>query len=70
MRVTYDPSAGAAYIYIVDTISRGEARQSVAVHDGDVMLDLDANGRLLGIEILGAERLLRPETLAAAERLG
>jgi uncharacterized protein YuzE len=70
MRITFDPSAGAAYIYIVDTVVAGEARQSVPVHDGDVVLDLDANGKLLGIEILGAERPLRPETLSAAEQLG
>ena len=66
MRVTRDPLAGAAYIYLVDTISRGEVHRSVAVHDGNVVLDLDANGRLLGVEILDAERLLRPDTLAEA----
>jgi len=70
MRITYDPSGGTAYIYIVDKIGPGESRETVVVHDGDVMLDLDADGRLLGIEILGAERLLRPETLASAEFLG
>ncbi|RYI21177.1 DUF2283 domain-containing protein [Dermacoccus sp. 147Ba] len=35
----------------------------------DVVLDVDANGRLVGVEVLGASRLLAPEVLAAAHRL-
>lgn len=70
MRITYDPGdGGAAYVYLVDRISPGEAKRQVVTLDGQVLLDLDAEGRLLGVEILGADRLLRPETLAAAKRL-
>jgi uncharacterized protein YuzE len=69
MRITYDPEdEGAAYVYLVDRIDPGEANQQVITLDGNVLLDLDARGRLLGVEILDAKRLLRPETLAAAER--
>jgi uncharacterized protein YuzE len=70
MRITYDPEdGGAAYVYLVSQITPGEAKRQVIALDGQVLLDLDADGRLLGVEILGADRLLRPETLAAAERL-
>jgi len=30
-------------------------------------VDFDAAGRILGIEVLGASRVLRPETIQAAE---
>jgi uncharacterized protein YuzE len=69
MRITYDPSGGAAYVYLVQRIEPGEAQQQVLALDGDLLIDLDANGKILGIEILAADRLLRPETLASAEQL-
>jgi uncharacterized protein YuzE len=68
MEVTYDPEVDAAYIYLVP-ISRGSVHETVCVADeaselaGDVNLDLDKEGRLLGIEILGARRFLPPELL-------
>jgi uncharacterized protein YuzE len=68
MNFTYDPEADAAYIYLVP-IARGGVDETVCVADeypelaGDVNLDLDKEGRLLGIEILGARRFLPPELL-------
>jgi uncharacterized protein YuzE len=37
------------------------------VLDGEVVLDLDANGKLLGLEVVSARALLRPETIAEAD---
>ena len=72
MRITFDRSVNAAYIYLV-SIGRGEA---VKTHDatpphgeGTVMLDFNKNGRLIGIEILNATRVLPHEVLEQAERL-
>ena len=65
MPITYDPSASAAYIYIVDRTDAGEAVDTRVTEDG-LVLDFDKQGYLLGIEVLAAERVLRPETLAAA----
>lgn len=49
MRMTYDPSADALYVYISD----GEVTETREVAP-DVNLDLDAAGAAVGIEILGA----------------
>lgn len=72
MRVTFDPGADAAYVHLVDAIRPGEAVTQVVVSDdrvrGEVILDLDEDGRLLGVEVLGVSDLLRPDTLAHAEK--
>lgn len=47
-RVTYDPVADALYVRVRD----GEVADTVEVAEG-VIVDLDREGRVLGIEILG-----------------
>jgi uncharacterized protein YuzE len=70
MRVTYDAAADMGYIYLVDEIKPGEAvRQVIAGEDEAFVLDLDAQGRLLGIEVFGAGTQLHPNLLAIAERI-
>lgn len=73
VRLTYDPEANAAYVQLVDTIGDGEAttqQHSIVPPggQGEIVLDHDASGRLLGVEVLGADRLLRQEVLESAER--
>ncbi|WP_165975115.1 DUF2283 domain-containing protein [Nonomuraea deserti] len=67
MRIEYDKEADIAYVYVADLIREGEAATQVLVEAdelrGDVVLDLDENGFLIGIEILGASRVLRPAQL-------
>jgi uncharacterized protein YuzE len=71
MRVTYDTEVNAAYIYLKD-IAPGEARHQVGVQDptprGQVILDFDAEGTLIGIEVLDAKEGLPQELLDQAER--
>lgn len=71
LRMTYDPDADAAYIYVMDPIGRGEAAQSAVLDhyfdSASVNVDLDDQNRLLGIELLGVSRLLRPETVPRSE---
>jgi uncharacterized protein YuzE len=72
MRMTFDPDANAAYFYIEDEISPGAAIENVVVErasKGDIVLDFDANGYLLGVEIIGATGLLHGPVLSKAERL-
>ncbi len=73
MKITYDKEADAAYVQLVDGIRDGEA--STQVHSietpgrkGEIIIDFDAAGRILGMEILGAKDVLREETLALAKR--
>jgi uncharacterized protein YuzE len=67
MRVTYDPQADAAYISLRDPIGDGESKRQVVCDDGgiagDIILDFDKEGVLLGIEVLRARRLLPKELL-------
>jgi len=58
MRMTYDASVDAAYIYFVDRIADGAVSETYPCElrgdKGAINLDFDASGRLLGIEVLGA----------------
>jgi len=56
MRIEYDKEADAAYIYFKD-IKEGEIVQSISLNDS-VNIDLDADGRTLGIEIIDASKNL------------
>lgn len=75
MRIRYDARADAAHVSPAETIADGEADAPGLTglvppghgRIGEINLDFDREGRLLGIEILGAGRLLRPEMLESAE---
>lgn len=73
-RAGFDPDADAAYFSFVDAVGPGEAVQQVCVEDerlrGEVILDLDPRGFLLGVEVLYASAQLRPATLQAASAGG
>lgn len=66
MRVTYDESVDAAYIYLTE-IGCGEAQITTPVNN-DINLDFDKDGRLLGIEVLNARNRLPVEVLNQADR--
>ena len=64
LTVRRDPEANAAYLALTD-IGPGESVETIPVHDrtGDLvgLVDLDAQGRVLGIEFLNvAHRLPLP----------
>ena len=63
--IQYDDIADAAYVTLGEEIKPGEATMQVDVAlpdgvGGQVILDFDESGHLLGIEIIGAKALLRP----------
>ena len=74
MRITYDPDADAAFIYLVDSIQNGQVAQShmcdLEIREGAVILAMDQQQRLLGIEILGAAKLLPQVVLEQSEHPG
>jgi uncharacterized protein YuzE len=56
--MTYDPEADAVYIYIAH-ISRGSIDRTDEIAP-NVFVDRDAKGRILGIEVLTASKVLAP----------
>ncbi|MBX4205882.1 DUF2283 domain-containing protein [Candidatus Microgenomates bacterium] len=73
MRITYDKSADAVYIYLKEKIEAGGVNKTYPCDpkevDGMINLDFDIENKLIGIEILGASRKLPKELLDKAERL-
>jgi uncharacterized protein YuzE len=67
MRVEYDRATDQAYIYLRE-IAAGDAVTQVPVfEDGiHIVLDLDAEGRLIGLDVMGASGSLPPDLLRAA----
>jgi uncharacterized protein YuzE len=60
--MTYDPEADAAYI----RIAVGKVAETTDA--GPFVYDMDEQGRVLGIEILGASRTLAPGAWRDAPR--
>jgi uncharacterized protein YuzE len=69
--ITYDPENGSAYISFVPEEAGFIPRSPITLEEvdalgdaaGEIVLDVDEEGRLVGIEILSPEDLLRSETL-------
>lgn len=62
MKLTLDQENNSAYIYLVEKIEDGAVAQTIPAEspagEGYLFLDFDATGRLLGIEIIGANMIL------------
>ena len=70
LHMTYDASANAAYIYVVEEINAGASMHQEVIDPYNMILDFDVNGKLLGIEILDASKILSQDTIKAAEQIG
>lgn len=70
-RFTVDSEADAAYFPIAPSIGAGEAVENVIIErpQGTIILDFDVQGRILGVEVVGARALLTPPTIVDASRL-
>ncbi|MCW1249955.1 DUF2283 domain-containing protein [Acaricomes phytoseiuli] len=71
MKITYNAEADAAYIMLVDDIAEGSSSQQIHSimtpgNQGDITLDFDSDGRLLGIEVLNAQDVLPSALIAKA----
>ena len=74
MEITYDSQADAAYVRIGGPIADGQATQQLHSIEtpggnGEITLDFDDAGHLLGVEVLFASSVLAPEVLATATKL-
>ncbi len=65
LRVTLDPNADAAYAYLTDVPAGAAVTHRVVgvAARGDVVLDFDREGRLLGVELIGASSVLPVDLL-------
>lgn len=75
VRVTYDQEADAAYVYLADEPALGWRHgETVPLDSGPnnrmVNVDFDDDGRLMGIEVLGARALLSEKLLGALDNGG
>jgi uncharacterized protein YuzE len=70
VHVTYDHEADAGYVYLVNPAMHGRIADSVTLLDGRVQVDLDEDGRIVGIEILDARALMHEETREHALHIG
>ena len=72
MRATYDPSVDMAYIYIQNNIPPGGTAKSIEVRNDKnhtlFVIDLDSDGKLLGIEVFSGKYLPK-EVMDSAEIL-
>jgi uncharacterized protein YuzE len=72
--VTYDVETDAAYVYLTDEVLR-TGRDSVpcdppkGVHHAFVVMDW-RDGRIVGMEVLDASKLLHHDLLDNAEKVG
>ena len=66
MKFEYDKEVDAAYIYIEYPIKDGEAKKTIELNE-NIILDFDEKGRLLGVEILDASKVLKKEALIEAQ---
>jgi uncharacterized protein YuzE len=73
MKITYDPSVDAAYVLLSEKRSSASFGFTYACESteigGEIHLDFDMDGRLTGIEVLQASKMLPPDALELAETL-
>lgn len=72
MKLKYDETADAAYIYLAAEIKPARVAKTYPCDPisvgGTINLDFDAEGRLVGIEVLDASQKLPTGLLASAKK--
>jgi uncharacterized protein YuzE len=66
MKLEYDKSADAAYLYLKYPVKDGEAKSTIQLKP-HITLDFDGKGKLLGVEILDASKVLNKGVLTEAK---
>jgi uncharacterized protein YuzE len=64
----YDPDSDAAYLNLLDgEHGRSSEQRTVTIaRRGEIVLDFNLEGHLVGVEVIGARSLLPPELLSKA----
>lgn len=66
MKLEYDKEVDAAYIYLEYPLKQGMIKKTQNVDD-NIMVDFDAAGKMLGVEILNARKVLSKKALIQAQ---
>ena len=69
MKIDIDKEADAAYIYVKSHIKDGEVAKTIEVNN-NIILDFDADEKLIGIEILNASKNLTRDFLSSVVQRG
>ena len=65
MKLEYDEEVDAAYIYLKYPILDGECKKTKELNE-NIILDFDKSGKLIGIEILNASKILNKKVIEEA----
>lgn len=66
MKFEYDKDVDAAYIYLEFPIKDKQVKNTIELND-NIILDFDNDGKLLGVEILDASKVLKKDVLLKAK---
>lgn len=68
MRLEYDKDVDAAYLYLQHPIKDGEAKNTIELNE-NINIDFNGKGKLIGVEILDASKLLNKKTILEAKAI-
>jgi len=68
MKLEYDKDVDAAYIYLVDDLNDGQVTKTIELNE-NIIFDFDNKGKLLGMEILNASKVLNEKMLLKSSLL-
>ena len=66
MKFEYDKEVDAAYVYIGYPIKDGKVKKTIELNE-NIILDFDKKGKLLGMEILNASKIMNKKVLVEAQ---
>jgi len=65
MKFEYDKEVDAAYIYLESPLKEGAVKKTIELND-NIILDFDKEGKLIGIEVLDASKVLNKKAILEA----
>lgn len=66
MKFEYDKEVDAAYVYLEYPIKNGEVKRTIELNE-NIILDFDKKGKLLGMEVLNASKIMSKKVLIGAQ---
>ena len=66
MKLEYDKEVDAAYLYLEHPIKDGEVKKTIELNE-NIIIDFDEKGKLLGMEILNASKVMNKKVLVEAQ---